>query len=234
MKITTKTLCFLSVFYCVIPLNVAWASNWAVQLESENEFDDDGKLDSAVETTVMFRNKNESLKMHLEYNKPVSSPDRDGNVEWQIDKRWKPGRMEYAIRHELDRDFDDDETKNELTLRGYYQLNDSLEIGFDLEIDYFDSGAESKFRLFEVEIEPTIIWTKKFGRNKFIAELEAPVTRLVSDKPGRQDLQVEGAKVIIRYQRKLSSEVSFNSEFRFNYDRISSEFEQEARLSTLR
>ena len=193
---------FLCYFLFLSPPTLA--GQWEIELESENTFNKNGDRESAIEPTISY--SFDHWKTHIEYEKPVSPEDQDGNIEWQLDYKFHNSNknIKFSIRNEVDRDLNRDRTSSEITPRWFYKTSKSLSIGFELELDYYDSSADSEFNLFEAELEPTIIWTRKNNSSVFSAELEAPVLRLYSDKEGSDDFEYEGVEAILKYTRKLN------------------------------
>ena len=194
-----------------------------MKLELENTFNEDGDRETSVEPTIVYRHGN--WKTHLQYEKPVHPESEDGSVEWQYDYKWKYDRSSFSIRNEVKHNLDKDQTTSELTPRWYYNKTKSVELGFDLEIDYYDSAAVSTFDLFEVEIEPTVIWTRLLDRGQYGIELEAPILRLYSNDNQQDGFKYVGLEIIFGYVRKLPHRTRLEFEFQLPYDAEKNELE---------
>lgn len=210
-------------------VTISQAGPWDIKLELENTYHEEDGWSSAVEPTLRY--SSERWRTHLEYEKQFDPESEDGKLEWQYDYKFEFRRSELVLRNELTRDLDRKRTASELTPRWYYYATKAVQVGFDLEFDYFDSAADPEFDLFEIEIEPIVIWTKKLTKGKFIAELEAPVFRLYSKKEDTDDIEFEGSEAEFRYQRKLAKGTRFQFEFKLVYDRIKDELEYKPNLS---
>jgi len=205
------------------------ASEWEIKLELENEFDAAGQRQSNIEPTLVYRDA--GLRTHIEFEKPISPETLDGAVEWQLDIHWDFSQADFLIRNELSHNLDKSRTKSEFTPRWYYRATDAVDLGFDLEIDYYDSKADTEFSFFYVELEPTIVWTHKFEKNKLTAKLEAPVTRLYSKDQELDNFKITGVESIVTYRHLLRRKLYAVVEVKLPYDREKDEFEQELNLA---
>ncbi len=221
VKITGPTL--VSLLVIALWNSVSAAGDWEIKLELENTFAENEDRATSIEPTIRYIT--ETWLTHLEYEKPVSPNSEDGKIEWQLEFYGELNQSEFAIRNEVTWNLEKNRTRSELTPRWYYNKSKVLDIGFDLEIDYYDSAADSEFDLFEVEIEPTIIWTKNLDNGKFKTKLEAPVFRLYSNEDGEDNFKYRGLEVNLQYQRKLTSDSRFIIELKLPYDSESNELE---------
>lgn len=200
-------------------ISVSTAGQWDIKLE----------LETSVEST--FRYQQDNWKTHLEYEKPVYPKSEDGSWEWQLDVGWEFDQTEIYIRNELSRNLDKNQMTSELTPRWYFNITESLQIGFDLEIDYYNSTAVQKFDLFRVEIEPTVTWTKKLNRGIFIAELEAPISQLYSNDNEEDDFEFVGLRLILKYARKINSKTRLEFELKLPYNSTSNKLETDMNVA---
>ncbi|MEE9303382.1 MAG: hypothetical protein V3U84_06315 [Thiotrichaceae bacterium] len=226
-KFTIFTLAFLltSPFW----ISASRAGQWEIKLELENTFSKDWERETSVESTLRYQQDN--WKTHLEYEKPVYPKSEDGSLEWQLDVGWEFDRTEIYIRNELSRNLDKNQMTSELTPRWYYNVTESLQIGFDLEIDYYNSAADQEFDLFEVEIEPTVVWTKKLSRGIFITELEAPITRLYSNDDQEDNFEFVGLRLILKYVRKITRKTRLEFELKLPYNSTNNKLETDLNVA---
>ncbi len=230
MNVNKNNLCIALISTLTLLAASASANGtWEVKLESENRYDEDGDRTSSLEPTLIYQSG--PWKTHIEYEKQVHPESRDGRLEWQFDYRWKLSRSTVTLRSEVLHDLDRDRTRAELTPRWMIRTSPSLQLGFDLEIDYFDDSADSQLDIFEIEIEPTLMWTRKFPSGRFRFELEAPVLRLYSNNKDVDDVEYEGIEPILSWRHTISDASNVTVELKLPYDAEAEEWEARPNLA---
>ena len=153
----------------------------------------------------------------MEYDHGYYPDQSRGRLEWETDYIWRFERSDFTLRNEVNRDRSTHNIQSELSLNWFYQATGSFKFGFELEVDYYDNDSDRKFDIFEIELEPTIFWTKKLPDGKFRFELEAPITRLYSNDKTKENFKVEGMQLAFMYQRNISKDSRYGATLKLLY-----------------
>lgn len=182
----------------------------------ENTYRPHRDRDTALEATLEYAAEN--WETHLEYEVPVHPELEDPKFEWEYEYKWRFDRSTFSLQHELDRNLEINRTRAELTPRYYYKESKNLRLGFDLKIDYYNSLREDSLDLNEVEIEPTIIYTKLIGKGRFYSELEFPKLRLYAKEDLVDDFKFTGYELILRYRQNMTDKTRLLLELKVPYN----------------
>ena len=207
----------------LLPLCPASAGEWSLKLETENVYAPHEPWESALEATIEYSTEN--WETHLEYEVPYQPELEDGSLEWEYAYSWQFDNSKFTLQNELVRDFESNRTRSQLTPRYYYRESKTIRLGFDLEMDYYDSRADSSFDLFGAELEPTIIYSALMGKGRFYAELEFPKLQLYTKDDEEDDFRFTGFEWIIRYRQNMTEKTRLLLELKLPYDRDSNELE---------
>ncbi|WP_415897799.1 hypothetical protein ACMXYX_05115 [Neptuniibacter sp. QD72_48] len=161
---------------------------------------------------------------YLEYvYVPRNGLDNGKNLTWQVEYKWKLSEnSSLKLVHEFDRTIDTNTESAELTPKFYTSFDNGLKAGFELEIDYYLDGD---FDIYEIEIEPTLKWSRSLGEGKLNLELEAPTMRLYSNDDSIKDFEFEEVLPIIGYDHPLSKNLTLHTLLELPYDLQEDDFD---------
>ncbi|WP_415898832.1 hypothetical protein [Neptuniibacter sp. QD48_11] len=161
---------------------------------------------------------------YLEYvYVPRNGLDNGQNLTWQVEYTWQLNENSiFKLVHEFDRAIDSDTNSAELTPMYYTTFDNGLKAGFELEIDYYLDGD---FDIYEIEIEPTLKWSRNLGEGKLNLELEAPTMRLYSSDDSIKDFEFEEVLPIIGYDHPLSKNLTLHTLLELPYDLQEDDFD---------